>query len=153
MICLAWLSPPVAAQVLGIAVVLLGARAADLYGLVRIALKLSSIRKLGLLKALAFAAFLRKEFMPAFPTAKDALDEAVMSRTSYSFVDPPTTKGVLFLPGGLVDPVAYAPMLRRLHHVSGATVACVKHDFRHPLLTPTSRLRAIMRRHPGIKTW
>ena len=110
----------------------------DVVGLVRLAAVLG--RHFGPLKGAVFACVMRASWMAALPGASRALPA---DEDAEAYVFGGGRVGLLFLPGALVAPEAYAPVLRALAAESGATVVCVKLPFRHPALFSEAALDGI----------
>lgn len=115
--------------------------------------------RLGFAKAMLFCLVLRWHWLPASPDAElRAFAATVRSRELVAF-EPPLasspTRGFLFLPGALVHPHAYAPILERLANSSGVLCVCVKPPFRHPALWTADPANAlgVMRRFPHVRAW
>jgi dienelactone hydrolase len=62
------------------------------------------------------------------------------------------TVGIIFYPGALVDPQAYAPKLASIVHATGIRVFIVKPPLRLADLNP-GIASTIMKASPGITTW
>jgi hypothetical protein len=113
--------------------------------------------KFGTAKSLAFCLVLRWHWLPAWPEAK-ANTAAVDSEALVAFepaVNSSPRRAFLFIPGALVEPYSYAPILGRLANASGMLCVCVKPVFRHPALwaSDDEQALAVMRQFPHIKTW
>ena len=144
-----WMTPHTIGKFWPALAVLGIAAACDAQHVLRLALIMRP--KYGLLKALMFAAVVRYNFMPAHHSAADLLVDAKVGNDAYVFDGGST--GILFLPGGLVDPVAYAPLLRDIAHATGATVVCVQMPMRHPMLFDLEHAFRTMRSYPHVRTW
>lgn len=73
--------------------------------------------------AVGFYAWTRFARYPAFPEAVVLADQAKVDRGWYVFEPAGTAgAGLVFYPGGLVDPAAYAPLMRRLSQRGVLTV-------------------------------
>ena len=109
--------------------------------------------------ALLFIGFLVWAGRPAMATAEalDALttDERVIVTTApwlvFTPVTPTATTGLIFYPGGLVDPRAYAPAARAIA-AEGYLVAIVPMPFNLAVLAPNRGLD-VMAAYPTIKRW
>ena len=121
----------------------------------------SAVRvKFGMPKALVFSAVLRVNFMPAWPIATESMTLATLDTSEMFVMEPQTSKptsakGFLFIPGALVHPHAYAPILGSLANVSGAVCVCIKPRFRHPGIWTADEQHAldVMQKFPRVQTW
>lgn len=111
--------------------------------------------RLGTLRALVFAVVLRCNFMNAHPECAASLENAAWhDGDGYAFNPPGATTGLLFVPGGLVQPEAYAPVLRQLAEESGRCCICIRPPFRHPMLLDKRRAQQICeQRAPAVRAW
>lgn len=125
----------------------------DVYHLLLLVAKLRV--RFGTLKALVFAVVLRCNFMSAHPEAAAALATAAWHDSDgYAFFSPKATAGLLFVPGGLVQPEAYAPVLRQLAEESGMCCICVRTPFRHPMLLDKRQAQRICEQRASfIRSW
>lgn len=109
--------------------------------------------------ALLFIGFLVWAGRPAMATAEalDALatDERVSVTTTpwlvFTPVTPTATTGLIFYPGGLVDPRAYAPVARAIA-AEGYLVAIVPMPFNLAVFAPNRGLD-VMAAYPTIERW
>lgn len=99
-------------------------------------------------------------FLIPYPPMVEALQALNSSNTVlYSFKDRTHTfstreeskVGVIFYPGGLVDPIAYAPLLRELA-MKNLSVFLVDMPLDLAVLSPNSAA-AIIERNPEIRVW
>lgn len=113
--------------------------------------------KFGAAKAIAFSLVLRWHFLPAWPEASDSLELAdANTRDFFAFIGAPNpATGFLFIPGALVHPTSYAPILARLARESGALCVCVRPRFRHPAMwaSDESRALSIVRQYSHVSAW
>ena len=118
----------------------------------------------GFLRGLAFARAMRQAHMRAFPgitpegNGFDAFDGGYEQLGSGN--NSQQRIGILFLPGGGVEPAAYAPLLRRISAKleeggkAAATIVCAEyHGLRNPVIFPFEKSLNLLRRHPDVKTW
>ena len=124
--------------------------------------------RVGVIKALAFSMVLRFHFLPPWDDASQTMkwaatdtDEFYLFEPTLEQMSPTLNHGFLFIPGALVHPHSYAPVLSRLANASKGQVlcVCVKPRFRHPALWADSEERALtiisemMRRYPSVTSW
>lgn len=113
------------------------------------------------IKGFAFSAMLRWNFLPAWAVADAMMASATLDTSDFYAFDPSagvtaaTSSGLLFLPGALVHPHAYAPILSRLANESGVLCVCVKPRFRMSALWSSNPERAlgIFHQFPRIRKW
>lgn len=133
--------------------------------------------RFGFSKALVIATKMRSNFMPLRIENVDALlpwkEEMKAFRGGYEYVGSKVAQknnnnmmmmnepkvGILFFPGALVDPLAYAPFLYRLSQEAATVqnpllVCCVKYPFRNPVLFPYGIISKILKkRHANVRSW
>jgi len=110
--------------------------------------------KLGMMKAVVFAVMLRLNFMPSH-SLQGVIDQNEISffKGGYEYCQN-SSIGVLFFPGALVDPIAYAPLLRLISHETNSHVVCLKLPFRNPVTFPREEaFQLLMNRNSSIKSW
>lgn len=102
--------------------------------------------------AAVFVAWTRTARYPAFPEAAAVAEAAEQVRgwTVFEPQDVPTV-GLVFYPGGLVDPAAYAPMLRRLAD-GGVLVVSVPMPLDLAVLG-IGRAGAVLQAYPDVPVW
>ena len=130
----------------------------DVVGLVRL---FTALRvKFGSIKAFVFACLMRLSFMPAWPESHAILAGAVRNEIDhFSFAPTASTLwkhddvGLLFIPGALVEPEAYAPILQAVADASGATIVCARLPFRHPILFGADDAQRLMQEYPKVARW
>lgn len=111
--------------------------------------------RFGLPKAIGFAIGMRLGFMDAFPGTN--LDGFVSFDGGYEKTSPSDKLGIVFFPGALVNPIAYAPLLRlvlaKLRRKDVAIICASYPCLRNPVVFPPSKRAALLQRHKNIKTW
>lgn len=105
-----------------------------------------------LLVSVGFYAWTRIASYPAFPEAT-ALAEQTMSEQGWYVFEPDGTPraGLIFYPGGLVDPAAYAPLMRRLSD-GGLLVVIVPMPLDLAVFGQ-GRAEKVVEAYPDIETW
>ncbi len=107
---------------------------------------------LAVLAAAGFVAWTRLARYPAFP---EAAALAAQARTAGGVIafEPqgPPRAGLIFYPGGLVDPAAYAPLMERLSE-DGVLAVIVPMPLDLAVFGP-GRADAVIAAYPGTRTW
>jgi hypothetical protein len=99
-----------------------------------------------------FYAWTRIASYPAFPEAAALAEQAQTDRGWYVF-EPSgePSAGLVFYPGGLVDPAAYAPLMQRLS--DGGVLAIIVPMPFDLAVFGISRADDVIAAYPGIDTW
>lgn len=99
-----------------------------------------------------FLAWTRIARYPAFPEAAALAESARTSQGWYVFQPPqPTTTGFIFYPGGLVDPAAYAPLLKQLS--SEGILAVIVPMPLDLAVFGVNRAEGVIAAYPEIERW
>ncbi len=112
----------------------------------------ASLAAVFVLASVGFYAWTRIATYPAFPEAVALAEKAQTERGWYTFEpDTEPRAGFIFYPGGLVDPAAYAPLMRRL---SGGGVRAIIVPMPLDLAVfGIRRADEVVAAYPGIETW
>ncbi|MBN2841258.1 MAG: alpha/beta hydrolase [Coriobacteriia bacterium] len=117
-------------------------------------LRLVAVSLLGVLvvASVGFYAWTRVARYPAFPEAAALAAEARTDHGWYVF-EPAgeTTAGFIFYPGGLVDPAAYAPLMRQLS--SGGVLAVIIPMPLDLAVFGINRADDVIAAYPDVDTW
>jgi len=105
-----------------------------------------------LVAVVAFYAWTRIARYPAFEEAATIAEQARTAQGWYVFEpDGEPTAGLVFYPGGLVDPAAYAPLMRRLS--GGGILAVIVPMPLDLAVLGIHRADDVFSAYPGIETW
>jgi len=134
----------------------------------------------GLGKALFIPIILRMNFLPAFEEAhssikttlndsyvfhpsslhrtthhdrKEQVSSSVSPLNNADTTAPHPTVGIIFFPGGLVEPIAYSPLLERLANDTDTLVILARCPFRLAPLWSLDKTLTVMKRYPSVQTW
>ena len=104
------------------------------------------------LVSVGFYAWTRAARYPAFPEAVALAERARTDRGWFAFEpDGEPIAGFIFYPGGLVDPAAYAPLMRRLSE--GGVLAVIVEMPLDLAVFGQGRADDVVAAYPGIDTW
>jgi hypothetical protein len=100
-----------------------------------------------------FLAWTRIARYPAFSEAAALAESARTPQGWYVFQPPqPTTTGFIFYPGGLVDPAAYAPLLKQLSSEGGILAVIVPMPLDLAVFG-VNRAEGVIAAYPEIERW
>lgn len=118
----------------------------------RLKLTLAALLALLVVASAGFYAWTRVARYPAYPEAAALAQAAQTERGWYVFApDGEPRAGLVFYPGGLVDPAAYAPLMKRL--ADGGVLAVIVPMPLDLAVFGINRADDVIAAYPDIETW